>query len=104
MSDKNTLGLGDIAAIVAATIGLETKDAKKVVQATIFAIQQEVAKGNKVQFRNFAKFELYLSKARTARNPNTGDPVDVPETWKPKVTFGQGFLGLIQQKQTETKG
>ncbi|QFY09598.1 DNA-binding protein [Nonomuraea phyllanthi] len=96
--------LADIAAIVADATDLEVKVAKKAVKATIFAIQQEVAKGNKVAFVNFGKFELVHSEARTARNPNTGAEVNVPEKWRPKFFAGQGFLGLVQQTQTEMKG
>ncbi|GGO63070.1 HU family DNA-binding protein [Nonomuraea cavernae] len=101
MSD-NTRNLSDIAAVVADATGLSAKDAKKAVQATVYAIQQEVAQGNKVKFINFAVFELAHSKARKARNPSTGEEVDVPETWKPKATFGRGFLGLVQQTQRPT--
>lgn len=100
MSDIRNLS--DIAAIVADATGLEAKDVKKAVKATIFAIQQEVAKGNKVQFVNFGSFTLVHQEARTARNPSTGAEVDVPEKWKPKFTVGQGFLGLIQQTQRPT--
>lgn len=102
MSD-NTLNLSDIAAIVAEATGLEAKDAKKAVQATLYAIQQQVANGKKVQFVNFGKFELVHQEARTARNPRTGAEIDVPEKWKPKFFVGQGFLGLIQQTQTAAK-
>ncbi|MEV0149727.1 MULTISPECIES: HU family DNA-binding protein [unclassified Nonomuraea] len=102
MSDKKTSNLDDIAALVADATDLEAKVAKKAVTATLYAIQQEVARGKKVQFVNFGKFELVHQEARTARNPRTGESVDVPERWKPKFTVGQGFLGLIQQAQRPT--
>lgn len=91
--------LSDIVEIVADATGLEVKDARRAVTATLYAIQHEVAAGNRVKFVNFGTFTLAHKEARMARNPMTGEQINVPEKWRPKFTAGQGFLGLVQQKQ-----
>ncbi|MEV0617614.1 HU family DNA-binding protein [Nonomuraea sp. NPDC050404] len=101
MSEQRNLS--DIVEAVANATGLEAKDARKAIKATLFAIQQEVAQGHKVAFTNFGSFTLAHQEARTARNPSTGAEVAVPEKWKPKFTPGQGFVGLAQQTQTAAK-
>src|SRR5690606_16148769 len=50
--------LSDIVEIVADATGLEVKDARRAVTATLYAIQHEVAAGNRVKFVNFGTFTL----------------------------------------------
>ena len=42
-------------------------------------IIDELSRGNRIEFREFGIFELKRRKPRTARNPKTGDSVQVPE-------------------------
>jgi len=41
-------------------------------------IIDELARGNRIEFREFGIFELKRRKERTARNPKTGEAVHVP--------------------------
>ncbi len=63
---------------------------KKVIQAFIDEIIQELAKGNRLEFREFGVFEIKTRAARRARNPRTGMRVDVPS--KSVVHFKAGRL------------
>ena len=45
----------------------------------------ELSRGNRIEFREFVIIELKRRKPRTARNPKTGDSVQVPE--KTVVSF-----------------
>jgi len=52
--------------------------AKEVVQMFLDEIIAELAKGNRMEFRNFGVFDTRLQPARKARNPRTDEVVDVP--------------------------
>jgi len=52
--------------------------AKEVVQLFLDEIITELAKGNRMEFRNFGVFDTRLQPARKARNPRTDEVVSVP--------------------------
>ena len=63
---------------------------KKIVQQFLNEIENELGKGNRLEFRDFGVFETKLRKARKAQNPKTLEPVEVPE--KRTVKFKVGRL------------
>ncbi len=52
--------------------------AKKIVQALLDEIIDELSRGNRLEFRDFGVFEAKERAARVAQNPKTLDPVSVP--------------------------
>ena len=69
-------------------IGLTQLKTKEIVQLTFDAIVDTLLADRRIELRNFGVFEVKLRKARKARNPRTGDKVDVPP--KNVVTFKPG--------------
>jgi nucleoid DNA-binding protein len=61
---------------------------KEIVQLTFKAIVDTLLEEKRIELRNFGVFEVKQRKARKARNPRTGDRVDVPP--KNVVTFKPG--------------
>jgi nucleoid DNA-binding protein len=61
---------------------------KEIVQQTFDAIVETLLEVGRIELRNFGVFEVKQRKARKARNPRTGDRVDVPP--KNVVTFKPG--------------
>ena len=61
---------------------------KEIVQLTFEAIVDTLISDRRIELRNFGVFEVKQRKARKARNPRTGDRVDVPP--KNVVTFKPG--------------
>ena len=55
---------------------------KEIVQRFLEEVIQELAKGNRLEFRDFGVFEVRRRKMRVAQNPRTLQRVTVP----PKVT------------------
>ena len=51
---------------------------KDIVQFFLDEIIEELGKGNRLEFREFGIFQTVVKKERQARNPRTGDPVNVP--------------------------
>jgi nucleoid DNA-binding protein len=68
--------------------GLTQLKTKEVVQKTFDAIVDTLLSEGRIELRNFGVFEVKRRKARKARNPRTGDRVDVPP--KSVVTFKPG--------------
>ncbi len=69
-------------------IGLTQLKTKEIVQQTFDAIVETLLEVGRIELRNFGVFEVKRRKARKARNPRTGDRVDVPP--KNVVTFKPG--------------
>ena len=69
-------------------IGLTQLKTKEIVQLTFDAIVDTLIEDSRIELRNFGVFQVKRRKARKARNPRTGDKVDVPP--KNVVTFKPG--------------
>ena len=69
-------------------LGLTQLKTKEIVQLTFDAIVETLMTERRIELRNFGVFEVKRRKARKARNPRTGDKVDVGP--KNVVTFKPG--------------
>ena len=78
----------EIAERVAQQTGLAQVAVKQVVQMLFEEIVNELAAANRLEFRDFGVFEVVVRKARTGRNPRTGEKVAVPP--KRVATFKMG--------------
>ncbi len=73
---------------IADKLGLTQLKTKEIVQHTFDAIVETLLEDGRIELRNFGVFEVKQRKARKARNPRTGQRVDVPP--KNVVTFKPG--------------
>lgn len=80
----------DMVIEIAKETGLRQVDIKKIVQMTLDSIIDVLVSAERIELRNFGVFEVKKRKARKARNPRTGEEVDVPA--KRVVTFKPGKL------------
>jgi nucleoid DNA-binding protein len=69
--------------------GLGQQQVFDVVQKTLDYITEALAKGDKVELRNFGVFEVKVRKARVGRNPNKPE-TDVPIPARSMVKFKSG--------------
>jgi integration host factor subunit beta len=58
-------------------LGMTQLKTKEIVQKTFDAIVDTLLSEKRIELRNFGVFEVKRRKARKARNPRTGDQVDV---------------------------
>ena len=79
----------DIVMRISDETGLVQQQVLEVVQKTLDAIAEAVARGNKVELRNFGVFEVKIRKARVGRNPNAPE-TDVPIPQRSVVKFKPG--------------
>ena len=73
---------------VAREAGMTQAAADKVVSAVLDAVSAELAKGEKVSFPGFGTFEVRERSARTGRNPQTGEEIQIAAS--KSVGFKQG--------------
>ena len=83
-----TLTKREIVLNISNETGLVQHQVFDVVQKTLDQIVEALARGDNIELRNFGVFEVKRRKARKARNPRTGDKVDVAP--KNVVTFKPG--------------
>jgi len=68
----------DIVMKIAVDTNIKQIDVKKVVQMTFDIIIDALARGEKIELRNFGVFKTKSRKGRMGRNPRTGVQVPVP--------------------------
>ncbi|MEW1567307.1 MULTISPECIES: HU family DNA-binding protein [unclassified Streptomyces] len=79
----------DLVAALADRAEVARKDADAVLTALAETIGDIVAKGDeKVTIPGFLSFERTHRAARTARNPQTGEPLEIPAGYSVKVSAG----------------
>src|ERR1700758_1214061 len=75
-----TLTKRDLVTRISEETGLIQQQVFDVVQKTLDHVAEALAKGDKVELRNFGVFELKVRKARIGRNPNApAANVAIPE-------------------------
>jgi len=63
---------------IADKLGLTQLKTKEIVQQTFDAIVDTLLEERRIELRNFGVFEVRERRARKARNPRTGEKVQVP--------------------------
>ena len=75
----------ELIAVVAENTSLSKHDAGNAVNAFLAGLTAAALAGDRVILQGFGTFEMKTRAARTARNPATGVPVEVPE--QTRLTF-----------------
>ena len=78
----------EIVKAISEEIGMTQLKTKEIVQKTFDAIIETLVSERRIELRNFGVFEVKKRAARKARNPRTGERVDVEEKFV--VTFKPG--------------
>jgi nucleoid DNA-binding protein len=91
----------EIVRTISEEIGLTQLKTKEIVQKTFDAIVEALVEDGRIELRNFGVFEVKRRAPRKARNPRTGDKVEVPEkfvvTFKPGKEMEQRVRELERQ-------
>ena len=72
---------------------------KPVIQSFLDEIIDELAKNNRLEFRDFGVFETRMRQARKTQNPKTMEPVRVPAKRVVKFKMGR----LMKQRVSTTR-
>jgi len=77
--------------------GLSKKQTEVVVETLFESIKEALAKGGKVEIRGFGNFKLRNRNARKARNPKTGEAVEVPPKKVPYFKVGKELREMVNR-------
>jgi len=81
---------------VASTADLSKASATDAVEAILNGITSTLASGNSVSLIGFGAFSVAERAARTARNPQTGEAIDVPASKAPKFKAGKALKDAVK--------
>ncbi len=91
----------EIVKTISEECGLTQLKTKEIVQKTFEAIIDTLVTESRIELRNFGVFEVKKRAARKARNPRSGERVDVPEkfvvTFKPGKEMEERVLQLQEE-------
>lgn len=98
---------GDIVDAVAAQVDLPQTKVDAVIKAYESAIMRQAASGGEVRIVGFGSFKVTHRAARTSRNPQTGEPVEVAERnairFVPGKALKDAAASSLQTKATPKK-
>ncbi|MCL2703775.1 MAG: HU family DNA-binding protein [Defluviitaleaceae bacterium] len=86
-----------ISAIVEKT-GLTKKETEKTLKAFEEVVSEELVKGGKVQLVGFGTFDVSDRVARTGRNPQTGEPMNIEASKAPRFKAGKVLKDAVNSK------
>src|SRR6266498_1270450 len=103
-----TLTKRDLVIRISNETGLIQQQVLDVVQKTLDYIAESLAKGDKVELRNFGVFEVKIRKARVGRNPNApAADVRIPPRavvkFKPGKEMREAVLQLTPGDEPKSK-
>lgn len=85
----------DLVNTVAEGAGLSAQQAAAAVTATLDGIARAVAAGDPVTLAGFGTFEARQRAARAGRNPQTGEPLEIPASVAPAFKPAAAFRRLV---------
>lgn len=87
----------ELIAAVAEKAELSKKDVENAVKAFAEVVTEELSNGGEVKMSGFGTFSVTERAARVARNPKTGEPVNVPASKAPKFKPSKTFKDEVNQ-------
>ena len=82
-------------AAVAARAGLSKAQTDQALSAFIEHLQTTLGQGDKVSLPGVGQFEVAERAARQGRNPQTGEPIDIPTSKAVKFKAGKALKDAV---------
>ncbi|MEM7167847.1 MAG: HU family DNA-binding protein [Planctomycetota bacterium] len=96
-----TITKRDLVQLIAEKTNVQQQKAKEVIQTFLDEIISELANGNRLEFRDFGVFEPRKKAPRLARNPRTGEKIQVPQKVTVKFKAGRMMKEKLQENCEE---
>ena len=85
----------ELVAAIAEKTGLTKKDAEGAVKAFTDTVAEQLKAGDKIQLVGFGTFEVAERAARTGKNPQTGEAINIPASKAPKFKAGKALKDMM---------
>jgi DNA-binding protein HU-beta len=86
----------ELVAQVAKNSGVSSREAETVLNGFRDVVQASVKAGKDISYPGLGKFSRVSRKARTARNPRTGETLKVAATRVPRFVPSEGFKRIVK--------
>jgi DNA-binding protein HU-beta len=86
----------DIINKVHETLNTTKADAERAVETVIDSITDSLKRGQEVSIAGLGIFSAKMREARTARNPRTGESIEVPAMRVPKFRAAKGLKDAVR--------
>jgi DNA-binding protein HU-beta len=83
---------------MAETAGISKRQANDALDAFMNGVTSQLKRNNKISFAGFGTFSVSQRKARTGRNPQTGESIKIPATKVPVFKAGKNLKEAIKKK------
>jgi DNA-binding protein HU-beta len=87
----------ELVAAIAEKTELSKKDSEKALKAFIDVVTEELTENRKVQLVGFGTFEVSSRPARTGRNPQTKETIEIAASKAPKFKAGKALKDIINK-------
>ena len=81
---------------ISSKTGLSKKDVEAVINEFFDEVTQTLKNGDKAQFVGFGTFETRERSSRTGRNPQTGEPIEIPASIVPAFRAGNKLKEAVK--------
>ena len=86
----------ELIAAMAEKAELSKKDAEKALTAFTNIVADTLVDGDKVAITGFGTFEVIERAARTGRNPQTGESIEIAASKSPKFKAGKSLKNAVK--------
>ena len=86
----------DIVKAIAEKLGTSQKEAGQALDAVTEVITEGLARGEKISLIGFGTFEVAERAARTGRNPQTGETMEIQASKAPKFKAGKALKDAVK--------
>jgi len=91
-----SLNKKSLAEAVSEAIGSSKADAERAIDTVVDTIVDALKKGEEVSIAGLGIFSTKMRKARTARNPRTGETIQVPEMRVAKFRVAKALKDAVK--------
>ncbi len=88
----------DLVSKVAASTNQSKVVTRKILDNFLEAVGDTLAAGNNIEIRGFGSFKVKKRKAQVARNPRTGERVNIPSRFVPAFKPSRNLLKRVAKK------
>lgn len=74
---------------------MDKKDIKQFLEGLVSVVEDEMRRGGEVPLKGLGKFKVQHRKARTGRNPITGEELQIPAKTVAKFTLAKSLKDLV---------
>ena len=85
----------DLIEVIAGKCSMSKAEGARIVECMLDSITDTLKTGDEVRLIGFGTFSVYQRAATTARNPQTGEPMQIPASKQPKFKAGKALKEAV---------